>query len=206
MKKIKVVALFGKSGAGKDTIARMLIEYDRTGYDGTMRSYGAYPRNRYHKIISCTTRPKRAGEIEGINYHFLTHEQFVEDMMQLKFIEALEFNGWFYGTLIDDLDKDKINIGVFTPGGIRALLETADAYNLEVLPLYVRVGDKARIMRALNREKNPDVAEICRRFGTDEADFADIEFPYRNLWNDNEPTDRPYLIRTAERHIKDFFG
>ena len=50
MSKIKVVALFGKSGAGKDTIQRYLID--------------TYP-NDTKSIVSCTTRPKRDYEQDG---------------------------------------------------------------------------------------------------------------------------------------------
>ena len=55
--KIKVVALFGKAGSGKDTI---LKEVAATG--------------GLHEIVSCTTRPMREGEADGVNYHFLTSE------------------------------------------------------------------------------------------------------------------------------------
>lgn len=57
-KKIKIVALFGKSGAGKDTIQRELLEF----------------MPDVHGIISCTTRPPREKEIDGKDYYFLTAE------------------------------------------------------------------------------------------------------------------------------------
>ena len=59
--KYKVLALFGKSGAGKDTIQKWLTtNYNMNG------------------IISCTTRPKRDYEKDGVDYHFLSNEEFAQ--------------------------------------------------------------------------------------------------------------------------------
>ena len=57
MNKVKVIALFGKAGSGKDTILRALVKVDP---------------DKFNEIVSCTTRPPREGEQEGVNYHFLT--------------------------------------------------------------------------------------------------------------------------------------
>jgi hypothetical protein len=43
--------------------------------------------------------------------------------------------------------------------------------------------DKIRLLRSLNREENPDCAEICRRYFTDAEDFADIEWDYIPIFN-----------------------
>ena len=43
--------------------------------------------------------------------------------------------------------------------------------------------DKVRLIRQLEREHIPDCAEICRRFQTDEKDFAFIDFPYDEYSN-----------------------
>ena len=154
MNKYKIIALFGKSGAGKDTLQKYLIK--------------KLPNSK--EIISCTTRPKREYEKDGIDYHFLTDEQFANDIGNCNMLEATSFRGWFYGTRIDSLDKDKINIGVFNLEGIKCLLEDS---RLEILPIHIIVPDKIRLIRSLNREKNPDCKEICRRFLSDEKDFEE---------------------------------
>ena len=58
-KKIKVVALMGKAGAGKDALLHKIME-----------KYG----DEFACIISCTSRPPREGEVDGVNYHFLKNE------------------------------------------------------------------------------------------------------------------------------------
>ena len=57
---------------------------------------------------------------------------------------------------------------------------------LDVHPIYVQATDKTRLIRALKREENPDCAEICRRYMTDEEDFQDIPFEYKTFDNERE--------------------
>lgn len=157
MDKINIIAIFGKSGSGKDTIQKYIV-------------------NKYNKetksIISCTTRPKRDYEQNGIDYYFLSSIDFAEKVLNGEMLEATEFNGWFYGTSFSELDKNKINVGVFNPSGIEALLSDG---RINVIPVEVYTSDKIRLIRSLNREKNPNCYEICRRYFTDEKDFDDID-------------------------------
>ena len=158
MNKIIVVALFGKSGAGKDTILNRLAV---TGL--------------YNQIKMSTTRPKRDYEVDGVHYNFMDSVKFAEKVLNGDFIEATSFNDSFYGTDIKELKQDIVNIGVFNIHGIECML---DDPRLEVFPVYVLTTDKTRLLRNLNREDNPNCAEICRRYFTDEKDFDDISFEY----------------------------
>ena len=171
--KIKIIALFGKAGAGKDTILNELFNT----YSSTL------PIN---KIISCTTRPPRDYEIDGKDYFFHTDEEFFTKVVNGTMLEATKFREWFYGTSLDTLDKNKINIGVFNPEGICNLLETArTSKNIDVIAIEIYASDKMRIIRQLNREEEPDCIEICRRFQTDEKDFYDLEFDRQVIRNES---------------------
>lgn len=152
--KIKIVALMGEAGSGKDTILHRIME-----------KYPSY----FNEIISCTTRPPRQGEKEGVNYHFLSVEDFIRKILNGDMLEATEFNGWHYGTDSQSLTIDKINIGVFNPEGVRCLQEDE---NIELYVFYVRAAGKQRLLRQLNREENPDVDEIIRRYKADTEDFS----------------------------------
>ena len=83
-----LIVISGPSGSGKDTICERLKEYKR--------DFGV--------SVSCTTRKPRKGEEEGINYFFLTEEEFKNNIKENKFIEYAKYNGNYYGTL-----KDKVN-------------------------------------------------------------------------------------------------
>ena len=156
--KYQVVALIGKAGAGKNSIQKATCE--------------RHPL-MFHPIVSCTTRPAREGEMEGVNYHFISLNEFTRKVLSGDMLEATEFRDWFYGTTLDSLSKDKINIGVFNPAGVEALLQDS---RLDVVVFEVNAPDKQRLMRYLNREELPDCAEMCRRYFTDEKDFSDLDF------------------------------
>lgn len=163
---MKIVALMGEAGSGKDTILHRIME-----------KYPSY----FNEIISCTTRPPRRGEKEGVNYHFLSVEDFIRKILNGDMLEATEFNGWHYGTDSQSLTIDKINIGVFNPEGVRCLQEDE---NIELYVFYVRAAGKQRLLRQLNREENPDVDEIIRRYKADTEDFSFLnDIKYITLQN-----------------------
>lgn len=163
MRHYKLIALFGPSASGKDTLAKELLK-----------------RNDVSEIVSCTTRPMRDYEKDGVDYHFMNEEEFGKKVLDGTMLEATTFRGWFYGTPLDSLKEDKINVGVFNKQGIECLL---DDNRLEVTPIYIACEDKIRLLRSLEREVNPDCEEICRRFMTDKQDFEVIDFDYLTYYN-----------------------
>ena len=172
MDKIKVIALFGKSASGKDTLQKWLVR--------------KYPNTK--GIVSCTTRPPREGEKDGVDYNFLSVEEFTKKVLDGTMLEATSFRDWFYGTPLESLDPSVINIGVFNIAGLEAI--SADT-RLDVYPIYVWADSKTRLLRSLKRESRPNCEEICRRYLADEKDFAeldeDFEFAFFN--NSEKHTD-----------------
>lgn len=78
----KLIVLTGPSGVGKGTLLRSL-------------------RQRHPELclsISATTRQPRQGEVDGVDYHFLTRPAFQDKIAQDAFIEWAEFAGNYYGT------------------------------------------------------------------------------------------------------------
>ena len=73
----------GPSGAGKGTVLREVI-----------RSL-----DRLYFSVSATTRAPRPGEINGVNYHFLTREEFASRIAAGDLLEYTEYCGNYYGTL-----------------------------------------------------------------------------------------------------------
>lgn len=156
MEKYDIIAIMGQAGAGKDSFLNTLANKDYLP--------------QFSPIISCTTRPKRDYEKDGVDYHFLTNEEFAEQVLNGEMLEATVFNNWCYGTSIKSLTKNKINIGVFNPEGVEIL---RDNQNINLTVIYIIADDKTRLLRQLNREENPDCKEIVRRYGTDKNDFND---------------------------------
>ena len=155
-----IVAIAGKSGSGKDTIAKALCK--------------RYPA--IHNIISCTTRPPRDYEKDGVDYHFITDKEFYKAADNGEMLEISEFNHWNYGTRESDI-FDGINVGVFNPEGLDSLADCESKSNdIKIYNYYLHCDDKIRMLRLLNREENPNVKEIIRRWKTDDQDFALIEW------------------------------
>lgn len=166
-----IIAIIGKAGAGKDTIMQNIVKLNPT----------------WNMIVSCTTREKRENEIEGVNYYYLSNEEFAQKVLNGDMLEATYFNGWHYGTMASSL-KEGVNIGVFNPEGYDCLTEMGGD-DIKVIGFYIQCNAKDRLLRQLNREKNPDVYEIIRRFNADEEDFYDIDndpnYPVEIIFNEN---------------------
>ena len=83
-----IIVISAPSGAGKTTLCSELQR-----------------RKPHIKFsVSCTTRPKRVHEVDGVNYHFLSEQGFTEKMQNNEFIEFENVHGYFYGTLRKTLE------------------------------------------------------------------------------------------------------
>ena len=79
-----LVIISGPSGVGKDAVIDALRRRD-SAHD-------------YHYVVTCTTRPRRPGEIDGASYHFLDVDRFVALRDTGELLEANEVHGNWYGT------------------------------------------------------------------------------------------------------------
>ena len=79
----------GPSGAGKGTVIARVLE----SLDGLSLS------------VSATTRPPRPGEIDGVQYHFLSRSEFERAVGEGRFLEWVEYGGNLYGTLRSDVES-----------------------------------------------------------------------------------------------------
>jgi guanylate kinase len=123
-----------------------------------------------------TTRPRRDGEQEGVQYHFVTEEDLARMRREGRVLEERTYQTvhgpWTYftaddGQLVED-GPDVLMAG--TPESCAALRRF---YGDRLVPLYLTLDDGERLARALARERaqtHPKYAELCRRFLADEAD------------------------------------
>lgn len=95
-----LIVISGPSGAGKGTICKELLD----------------KHNNIYISVSATTRSPRAGEVDGINYYFLTKESFEEKVSQNGFLEYANVHGNFYGT-------PKVNVEKMLEEGKDVILE-----------------------------------------------------------------------------------
>ena len=79
-----LVIVSGPSGVGKDSVIEALRAEPRVP--------------DYHYVVTCTTRPRRSYEIDGVHYRFLTREAFAALQGAGELLEANEVHGNWYGT------------------------------------------------------------------------------------------------------------
>ena len=137
--------ILGPSGVGKDTIINMLLK--------------KYP-DIFYKLPSYTTRPKRKGEKEGVDYFFITIEEFQVKRNQNKLIGIQEYNDNFYAS-----DKSKLNELMNKGDKIIILnynIETAnkvkDELDFNFIAILPPCEDELR-NRLKNRETKPEEME-----------------------------------------------
>ena len=83
-----IIVISAPSGAGKTTLCNELQR-----------------RKPHIKFsVSCTTRPKRKHEVDGVNYHFLSDQEFTEKVQNNEFVEYENVHGYYYGTLRNTLE------------------------------------------------------------------------------------------------------
>ncbi|MBQ6820137.1 MAG: guanylate kinase [Clostridium sp.] len=95
-----LIVISGPSGAGKGTICKALLEKHKNIYIS----------------VSATTRKPRAGEVDGVNYYFLTKDAFEEKVKENGFLEYANVHGNFYGT-------PKVNVESMLEEGKDVILE-----------------------------------------------------------------------------------
>lgn len=81
-----LIVLSGPSGVGKGTVRKHLFEHYNNDFDFS---------------ISMTTREKREGEVDGVDYFFRTKEEFERYIKEGKLLEYAQYVGNYYGTPID---------------------------------------------------------------------------------------------------------
>lgn len=161
----KLYCLLGKSCAGKDTVFTRLMA-------------DASPALR--SVVTYTTRPKRAGEVEGREYHFVSTEEFRRMRVSGRMIESRTYHtvrgDWHYFTM-DDGQVDFVRGDYLLIGTLESYRALRDYYGeAYVEGLCLTIDGEERLMRLIRREKGqsmPDWREVCRRFLADEEDFAE---------------------------------
>ncbi len=160
----KIYYMMGKSSSGKDTLYKEIL--NRMPELQTLTLY--------------TTRPRREGERDGVEYYFISDEAMEAYGNKGKIIELRTYHtvygDWKYATIDDGqihLDhKDYLMIGT-----LESYRKMRDYYGAECLiPIYIEVEDGERLMRAIQRERQqetPGYEELCRRFLADQQDFSE---------------------------------
>ncbi|AMN37217.1 TPA: guanylate kinase [Clostridium perfringens] len=118
-----LIVISGPSGAGKGTICKALLEK----HDDIFIS------------VSATTRNPRVGEVDGVNYHFLTKEEFKQRIAEDDFLEHAEVYGNYYGTPKSSVEKmldegKNVILEIDIQGALKVKEKATDGVFIFILP------------------------------------------------------------------------
>ncbi len=144
-----MIILIGPSASGKTSIAKELIE-----------------KHHFKKFITNTTRPMRIKEVNDVDYHFISKEEFEKKKRDNKLIEYTLYNGNLYGTSIEDVSDDKVLIV-----DINGANKFYEKLKEEIMIFYITCNQKNIKERMILRGDNEE--SIKARLALDK-DYFDI--------------------------------
>lgn len=153
-----LIVISGPSGVGKDTLIKRMLELDTN--------------LRYS--VSCTTRPPRPGEVDGVDYSFVTRDQFKNLIDQGAFLEHATYNGNLYGTLAERVERERaaghdMVLKIEVQGAEQVRAKAPDGVFIFVAPPSVDELVKRQVKR--NTETSQDMA-ARRQIATREMEHA----------------------------------
>ena len=157
------VVLSSPSGAGKTSISKNLLKID----------------NSISLSISCTTRPKRKGEVHKKDYIFISDKKFSESISKKKFLEHVNVFGFRYGTLkqtVDKFYKKKLDV-LFDIDwqGFQQLKQT----NMEVVGIFILPPNKKELIKRLTTRGRDTKSEMKKRMSMVQNEISHfLEYDY----------------------------
>lgn len=179
-----LVVISGPSGVGKTTLVRALLDRKPPGIV---------------KSVSATTRMPRPGEVDGVNYRFLSRERFLQGVGDGEFLEHAEIFGNLYGTPRGPVEEH-------LAAGRHVILEIdvqgADSVRRLGIParfIFVLPPSKENLRERLEKRGTPPL-EVARRLEEAEAEMA--RHPLYDATVTNDVVDR--AVAELESHLQRF--
>ena len=141
--------LVGKAAAGKDFLKNRLVA------------------KNFKPGISCTTRLPRHNEKDGVDYHFMTEEQFKATIDSGEMLEHMVFNNWYYGLTKSEFEQ--ADVMIMSKDGLDVLPKS---YRDRCMVIYLDPPRLTRVERLTYRNDPND--SIVRRMDTDDEQFKNF--------------------------------
>lgn len=158
--KPQLVVLSSPSGGGKTTICKALVT-----------------RNPDLKIsVSATTRQPRDNETEGVEYYFLSTEEFFRRVENHEFLEYEEVHGNYYGTLKSTVEKlMQQGFTIIFDIDVNGALSIKKKF-LEAILIFIRPPSLEELKRRLRARKTEDQASIEKRLQRLPVEYAKAKY------------------------------
>lgn len=177
------IIILGKTASGK---SRIVDELAKQGYK---------------KIVTTTTRPARKGEIDGVDYNFISEEEFKELINTRYFAEWKKYDTvdgtWYYGSPLDEISRsDNKSIVILTPDGYRDIKDELD----EHISIYIYANNKTIRNRLSKRGDKKEEAD--RRILHDNKDFKGAEELADRIFYNNDGKNIDDLVDEIFEYLK----
>ena len=154
----KIVVITAPSGAGKSSIVRKLMQQ----------------RHNLAFSISCTTREKRDGEMDGREYYFISGEEFKRKIQNNEFVEYEEvYPGKFYGTLKTEVEKiwahRKVALFDIDVKGAETLKKQ---FGNDALTIFIQPPSKESLVNRLKNRASEDDKSLKMRIKRSEEELS----------------------------------
>ena len=172
------LVICGYSGAGKDTISKILTE-----------------NFRYNRVVPYTTRPKRENEIDGKDYIFVTDEQFDNLNDCGVFFSTAKFNNWQYAIPYSGLNKNNWVIVANDVDYENLYIHKEYEKDIDFISIFIDADESIRVSR--QKSRGDDINEINNRIvrDNDKWDRMMVHCPFDIIVeNNNDVWDTVYNI------------
>lgn len=183
-----MVVLSSPSGAGKSTLTRKLLAEND---DMTMS-------------VSATTRAPRSGEVDGVDYYFVTKSQFGDMIEDSEFLEHAKVFDNYYGTPRDPveqaLENGKDIVFDIDWQGAQQLTQNA---NTDLVKVFILPPSKRELESRLHRRAQDSKAVIARRMAKSESEMSHwAEYDYVIVNDDLDTTMEELRIVLSSERLK----
>lgn len=154
--------LAGPAGVGKSTLRNeLLARLDRLAFS-----------------VSCTTRPARPGERDGVDYHFISRERFERLIEDGAFLEWAEVHGrYLYGTLLRDVwthtERSWDVLLEIDVQGAAQIRDRADALPADVHFIFILPPSWESLLERLGKRQTEDPGQLERRLESARAELRE---------------------------------
>ena len=177
-KQTALYVISGPSGVGKGTVCKALLA-----------ELGEGPNRQLTLSISATTRPMRPGEVDGVNYHFLSQEDFLRRVDNGEFLEYATVYGNYYGTLRSAVQQELAEPIRQKSSGLSAESREDKARRLQWL--------LQQLIRETLRENNEELCQSMK-----ESLIKELDYQFRSQEEREEERDRLAQQRSEEYYRK----
>ena len=184
-----LIVVSGPSGVGKTTVVdRLLAETSLS----------------LRRAVTATTRGKRPGEVDGVDYHFWNEDEFRKAIDDGRMLEhAVVFGRDFYGTPRSEVDESRArNIGVILVIDVQGAAEVREKLPTDHLSVFIEPPSFPELEARLRGRNDTSEERIKRRLTTARDELARAnEFQHRIV-----NSELSEAVRELERVIRERFN